>query len=247
VRRAANIDFPEVGAARYYAVFEFKSDYDARNEMRLALGEQTTDVLWPIPGGFCRWSFELPGYSDPDADRLHEYLQAYGLPAKRTKDRMALATQGPALEESALPQLIAERAPWFTASVGDITWRTIVRFERRLATAFGRGRMWIAGDAAHLTGPVGMQSFNSGIAEARDLTDAIAAGDAGKLRRYNDTWTNVWRQLHGLDGGLQASADADPWVRSRADRLLACLPALGGDLTPLARQLGLHPATAVVR
>ena len=34
--------------------------------------------------------------------------------------------------------------------------------------------MWLAGDAAHMTGPVGMQSMNVGLFEAHDLAGILA-------------------------------------------------------------------------
>ncbi|HET8547102.1 MAG TPA: NAD(P)/FAD-dependent oxidoreductase [Bryobacteraceae bacterium] len=249
VRRALNIDFPEVGAAQYYAVFEFESDFDAENEIRIALGERTTDVLWPLPEGYCRWSFELPGYSDAEAEALQEHFRSSGsgsFPAKRSKDRRLAAQFGamPELDENALRRFLGERAPWFKGSIDHLTWKTIVRFERRLAGAYGRERLWLAGDAAHLTGPVGIQSMNVGLAEANDLADALARvlrdrADPQQLAGYGQRWTAEWRRLHGIDGGLAPHDGADPWIAQNAHRLMTCLPAHGAELNALAGQLRL--------
>jgi 2-polyprenyl-6-methoxyphenol hydroxylase-like FAD-dependent oxidoreductase len=247
VRRALNFDFPEVGPAQYFAVFEFKTDADLGHELKLAIGENTTDALWPLPGGYCRWSFELPGYHDEAAEKLKDSLLKTGIgyfPTERLKDRSVAAGQIPVLEEAKLRAFLAERAPWFTGSIEQISWRTVVRFERRLAPAFGQGRMWLAGDAAHLTGPVGIQSMNLGLFEGRDLAVTLAkmirGGAPGEeLDGYSKRWSAVWRQLHGLDGGLKARAGADPWVAQHARQLLPCLPAHGAALTALAGQLGL--------
>src|SRR3954465_14231363 len=73
-----------------------------------------------------------------------------------------------------LSELLRRRAPWFDASVNAVTWRTLARFERRLATAFRKGRCWLVGDAAHLTGPVRTHSMNVGFREAHELTTALA-------------------------------------------------------------------------
>ena len=42
-----------------------------------------------------------------------------------------------------------------------------------LAKQFGRNRCWLAGDAAHQTGPVGVQSMNVGFCEAEALSSAL--------------------------------------------------------------------------
>ena len=247
VRRSLGISFPELAPASYYAVFEFQSDVDLRDEMRLLLGERTTDVLWPLPDTYCRWSFQLPDYSDPEAERLKDRLLEAGFgyfPTERTKERLHTSTPGalPVLDETNLKTLLAERAPWFQSPIGHITWRTMVRFERRLADRFGRGRLWLTGDAAHLTGPAGVQSMNVGFAEACDLAAAleqILRGKGGEnlLDAYNQRWSAVWKQLHGT---LHATPQTDPWIATRAGVLTPCLPAHGTALAQLAAQIHLQ-------
>jgi 4,5-epoxidase len=233
VRRTMRIGFPEVARPQYFAVFEFASDVDPAHEMRIVFAGDTTNVMWPIPEGHVRWAFELPSYI---ARR-----------STREKDRLAVqvdAGEYPILTEERLRTLLAERAPWFTGSVGEITWRIVVRFERRLAESFGRDRMWLAGDSAHLTGPAGVQSMNSGLAEASDLASIIAASLGGEevpeqFAGYESDYLEGWKALLGLNGPVQASASADAWVVSNAAALLPCLPGVGNEAANLARQLGL--------
>jgi 2-polyprenyl-6-methoxyphenol hydroxylase-like FAD-dependent oxidoreductase len=250
VRRATRIDFPEVGPAQYYAVFEFKSNFDLQNEMRVVFHDGTTSVLWPLPNGYVRWSFQMPNYTDPDVERMKEFYKESGLghfPSKRPKDRrITQETNYPEVLDAAhLRVFVAERAPWFVGSVDDLTWRTVVRFEKRLAASFGQGRMWLAGDAAHLTGPVGVQSMNVGMHEVHDLAGHVTrilrnqVSPAEPLASYNSRWLMEWRTLQGLDGGLKVQADTDPWVKQQAPQLLACLPAHGIELGKLAGQLNL--------
>ena len=249
VRRAAKIDFPEVGPPQYFAVFEFQSNFDLQNEMRVVFKDDTTNVLWPLPNGYCRWSFQMPDYTDPDVERMKEFYRQSGMghfPSKRPKDRrMTRETEVPKVLDAAhLRVFIAERAPWFVGSVDDLTWRTVVRFEKRLAGTFGQGRMWLAGDAAHLTGPVGVQSMNIGLSEVHDLAARVARllrsqGSLESLESYSSRWLTEWRTLQCLGGGLKPQADTDPWVKEHADRLLSCLPAHGVELGKLAGQLKL--------
>lgn len=234
VRRALQVEYDQIGAAQTFAVFEFKSDADPAHELSVVLDHLTTNVLWPLPDNYCRWSFELPGFTAPVGTR--------------SKDNLLVelgATRFPVLAEDNLRALLAERAPWFKGSVDQIQWRLAVRFERRLASAFGKNRMWLAGDAAHMTGPVGIQSMNVGLREAYELGTLMAdilegSRSADALRVYDAERTAEWRFLLGLEGGLRAAADADPWVSRWTERLVSCLPASGPELARLARQIGLE-------
>ncbi|MCC7153215.1 MAG: FAD-dependent monooxygenase [Bryobacterales bacterium] len=249
VRRALGLDYPEVGPAEYFAVFEFDSNADLGHEMRVVLGDRSKEVLWPLPGGRCRWSFQLPGYSDPESEALKDRLLESGFgyfPTERPKDREGTgeSTIEAARALQDLKTMIAERAPWFDGSVDEIRWHTLVRFERRMANRYGLGRLWLAGDSAHLTGPVGVQSMNVGLFEAFDLASSLArivksAAPVHQLSAYSDRWQGVWKQLHGLDGELKPAPRADPWIAERAKELLPCLPGFGSQLEGLAAQLHL--------
>jgi len=233
VRRALEIDFPQVGPTQDFAVFEFWSEADSGGELRVVFNERDTNVLWPLPGGRYRWSFELPDFRPAD-DRIVRGRVFVGLGSSRF----------PVLEAARLHELIAERAPWFEGGIDDIAWRMAVRFEKRLAASFGRDRVWLAGDAGHMTGPVAAQSMNVGIREAFDLAETLAgilrdgAGEEG-LARYGDARLAEWRALLGVEDSLTPGNGADAWVRSRIGRILPCLPASGRDLEELAGQLGL--------
>lgn len=62
--------------------------------------------------------------------------------------------------------------------VGDIpyevVWATVYRFHERCAEAFGSGRAFLAGDAAHLYAPFGARGLNSGIQDAENLAWKLA-------------------------------------------------------------------------
>jgi 2-polyprenyl-6-methoxyphenol hydroxylase-like FAD-dependent oxidoreductase len=233
VRRALGIEFPKVAAAQHYAVFEFETYANLGDEMRIMFGNQTTDVLWPLPEQRCRWSFQLVEEDAPAESRV--------------KQRVPVEIGGaefPGLEEERLRRLIAERAPWFMGRTQQIHWRITVRFERRLAAAFGADRVWLAGDAGHLTGPAGMQSMNVGLQEAKQLADILSntlreGGSLEPLQEYNRQRIAQWRGLLGLDGGLTPQTDTDPWIRDHKEQLLPCIPASGADLAALARQVKL--------
>lgn len=233
VRQAAGINFPQIGEPQQFAVFEFETDADFHGEMRIVMNEYGTNVLWPLDDGYCRWTFELEDFEVP--------------PVSRSKDRFIVQLGDaafPVLAAAELEPLLKARAPWFKGSIEEIHWRICVRFERRLASAFGKGRLWLAGDSGHMTGPVGVQSMNVGFREAYDLAGRIAAilrheKQLGDLEAYSIERITEWRQLLGLDAALSPGFDTDPWIAERAPNLLACLPASGKDLEHLARQLKL--------
>jgi len=230
VRRALGIEFREMGETEYFAVFEFETDFDLYNEMRVVLSEETTNVLWPLSSGRCRWTFQLNDFFAPASSR--------------EKDRFELQhAHLSVLGEENLRRYIQERAPWFDGEIGEIQWEMVVRFERRLAASFGRDRAWLAGDAAHLTGPVGIQSMNVGLREAWELGNAVAdvlggAEDWEQLAVYERERLAEWRFLHGSEGGLRPLIRTTSWLSGKLDRLLSCIPATGYDLVQLTEQIG---------
>lgn len=232
VRRALGIEFAEVRPVQNFAVFEFRTSRDLAPQMQLSLSQGLVNVLWPLPDGFCRWSFQLGDVSLPISSRQ-----------KRRVMVEIGSAEYPLLETSHLEAMLAQRAPWFPGHVQELRWQIAVRFESRLARRFGQGRMWLLGDAAHTTGPAGMQSMNAGLHEAAELGQQLAAilhGQASResLEDYHLHQTAQWRHLLGLEGGLQPSDQTAPWLSDYRETLLSCLPATGEDLTALAGQLG---------
>lgn len=70
----------------------------------------------------------------------------------------------------------------------DIVEKRVYRVHRRVATRYRKGRMFLAGDAAHLNSPKGGMGMNGGIHDAWSLADklvAVAGGaDPALLDRY---------------------------------------------------------------
>jgi pentachlorophenol monooxygenase/3-(3-hydroxy-phenyl)propionate hydroxylase len=64
------------------------------------------------------------------------------------------------------------------AIIGDvpyeIVWRSVYRFQSRCVDRMRRGRVLIAGDAAHLVSPFGARGLNSGVADAENAAWKIA-------------------------------------------------------------------------
>ncbi|MHC4698381.1 MAG: FAD-dependent oxidoreductase [Planctomycetota bacterium] len=239
VRRALGTEYTAVGPTESFAVFEFETSADLAGEVRIVLAEDTTSVLWPLPNSRCRWSFQRQQTGASEEPRMkHRLTVPIG--------RQAV----PQIPPEGLGELIHTRAPWFSWGVRNIDWSMEVRFERRLAGSYGQDRLWLAGDAAHLTGPVGGQSVNMGFREAAELSSRLTgilrdAAPLSSLADYNTQFLTQWRQLLAVDGGLAPTEDAPEWARTRCSRILPCIPATGDDLSSLAAQIGLGVVPAV--
>jgi 2-polyprenyl-6-methoxyphenol hydroxylase-like FAD-dependent oxidoreductase len=204
VRRRLGIPQTDMAGGQLYSVFQFEVKGEAPADGRLMLEPGHVGGYWPLPDGRVRFSFPI------------------GVESEHTPD------------EGRLRELIEQRAPWFTAKAGAIEWTALGLFERKLSTTFGSGRVWFAGDAAHLTGPLGAQSMNVGLREAGDLARKLGAiirqgGPVSALDAYAASRLAEWNSL--------LPADAKPaQIRSI---LLPCLPASGVDLAELLAQVPL--------
>jgi 2-polyprenyl-6-methoxyphenol hydroxylase-like FAD-dependent oxidoreductase len=186
-----------------------------------------------LPADKYRWTFQL--LRD---DRQHEFPD---------KERRAVRVAEPAVDErirQSVQAVAQRRAPWFTSEIKTVTWCTEVLFQPGLARSFGQGRCWLAGDAAHQTGPVGVQSMNAGFREGKNLADSfrrILRGEApvASLADYDREQMAHWRQLLGISGGLKAGQGTDAWLSAHRAKILPCLPATGADLVSLAQALKL--------
>ncbi|WP_433295037.1 FAD-dependent monooxygenase [Actinoplanes sp. CA-030573] len=73
--------------------------------------------------------------------------------------------------------LLDERGPRRQpARVREIVWSSRFRVHHRLADHYRAGRIFLAGDAAHVHSPAGGQGMNTGIQDAIDLAATLAAG-----------------------------------------------------------------------
>jgi len=233
VRQRLGIEQTRVAGPEFFAAYEFESEAKGEDEVRVVLDDMTTNVLWPLLGNKFRWTFQLV-----KSETSGEFP-----PKERRSVRFAQQTVDEEIRQY-VEKVAKRRAPWFSANVKAIAWCTDVVFEHRLARQFGRNRCWLAGDAAHQAGPVGVQSMNVGLSEAAGLAGSLRKilreqAPLESLETYNREGQDEWRRLLGLTGGLKTRADTNPWVSERRARILSCLPASGAELARLAGQLGL--------
>ncbi len=153
------------------------------------------------------------------------------------------ADEHPALE--VVQQLLANRGPKASpAHIREVVWSGRFRVHHRLADHFRSGRVFLAGDAAHVHSPAGGQGMNTGIQDALDLADrlahVLAAGPAAPERqlvldRYEDDRKAVAASVLRLTGRLTAAATVSGRVkraaRNRSLRALDRVPAFRRALT----------------
>jgi 2-polyprenyl-6-methoxyphenol hydroxylase-like FAD-dependent oxidoreductase len=121
----------------------------------------------------------------------------------------------------------------------------MVQFDRRLASSMGRDRTWLAGDATHLSSPVGVQSMNTGLVDGFELSSALVSilrenGSPELLQRYEQSRLEEIGPLFGEQAGPRPTADAADWAKSLARHVVPTVPATAGDLEQLLAQIGLE-------
>ncbi|MBP0454782.1 FAD-dependent monooxygenase [Kitasatospora sp. RG8] len=113
-----------------------------------------------------------------DRDNWHFWPKGAGgplllCPLPGTADFQLLAQFGehaePDTSPAAVRELIAARTHLAAAAVGDVRWASAFRPSAALAERFRSGRVFLAGDAAHIHSPAGGQGLNTSIQDAYNL------------------------------------------------------------------------------
>jgi FAD binding domain len=157
VRKFAGIDFAGTDTREVFVNVDARVEgAPASGEGHYYLAREGMTVLVPLADGYCRVTAsiqDLPGEHETDLS-LHD-VQA-----------IVTARVGAQLR---------------IRELRDAGWGiTRVRIYTRIAERFRRGRCLLAGDAAHLFGPMGAQGMNSGIQDAQNLAWKLAVVSAGR-------------------------------------------------------------------
>jgi 2-polyprenyl-6-methoxyphenol hydroxylase-like FAD-dependent oxidoreductase len=143
------------------------------------------------------------------------------------------------LSESALAaqfrSLIGDKA----VTMRELTWASVFRPNVRLAEHYRRGRILIAGDAAHVHTPAGAQGLNTGVQDAYNLGWKLGQVLAGAPETLLDTYEGERRPIAArvlgrsseLYEGLRQPR-LSMFTRSEEDRQLS-ISYYGGPLAPV--------------
>ncbi|WP_020662487.1 FAD-dependent monooxygenase [Amycolatopsis benzoatilytica] len=84
----------------------------------------------------------------------------------------------------------------------DLAWSTVWRPNIRLAAAFRQGRVFLAGDSAHVHPPTGGQGLNTGVQDAYNLGWKLADGSPELLDSYEPERRAVAARVLGVSSAL---------------------------------------------
>jgi hypothetical protein len=122
----------------------------------------------------------------------------------------------------------------------DIQWQSVFRPNIRLAANYRRGRVLLAGDAAHVHTPAGAQGLNTGIGDAYNLGwklgQVLAGADDQLLDSYEQERQPIAAGVLGLSTKkYEGIGKFDPSsMRRGKDEKQLALTYHGGPLAPLA-------------
>lgn len=169
-----------------------------RSEVRRALGIAFSGFTWPERFLVVSTPFDFRKATDglvsvtyvADPVRWHFLLEIPGgiwrvmFPLAESAEKLS---DEEALSRTFADMLMARVVPGIATY--DIAHTTLYKVHQRVAKNFRRGRVFLAGDAAHLNNPLGGMGMNGGIHDAMNLTARLAdvwsdKAPAAELDRY---------------------------------------------------------------
>ncbi len=127
-------------------------------------------------------------------------------------------------------QAVLDRLAPEPTTARNMRWSSVFRISHRIVNAYGKGRVFVAGDAAHIHPPTGAQGMNTGIQDAYNLAWKLAlavSGDAadGLLDSYDAERRPVGEEVVGRTvrsarEGIGADSDDPSFVIRREAQLL---------------------------
>jgi 2-polyprenyl-6-methoxyphenol hydroxylase-like FAD-dependent oxidoreductase len=157
-------------------------------------------LIHPQPDGVWRIDWQVPQQTDVDAERHGGLL------------------------ERRIRTVIGSEAEY------ELVWLTAYRFSQRLAARFRVGRVFLAGDAAHVMSPFGARGLNSGVADAENLAWKLASvihGDstAALLDTYEaERRPAAAENLAATEATMRFMAPHGPWRRAWRNLVLRMAP-----------------------
>ena len=142
-------------------------------------------------------------------------------------------------------QAVLDRLSPEPTTARNLRWASVFRISHRIVDSYGRGRVFVAGDAAHIHPPTGAQGMNTGIQDAHNLAWKLALAidghaAAGLLDSYDAERRPVGEEVVGRtvrsarEGIGADSTDPDYVIRREAQLLInyAGSPIVAGAAGP---------------
>ncbi|MFI1918706.1 FAD-dependent monooxygenase [Nocardia sp. NPDC020380] len=153
---------------------------------------------------------------------------------------VAEADEKPSLED--VQAILDARRPHSGAKVQEVLWSSRFRVHHRLADHYRAGRVFLAGDAAHVHSPAGGQGMNTGIQDAAFLGALLARVHAGEPDSILDTYESVRRPVaQGVvsftDRMTRMATLSNPVAREARNLLISTITHIGAVNHKLAYEL----------
>jgi 2-polyprenyl-6-methoxyphenol hydroxylase-like FAD-dependent oxidoreductase len=172
VRKAVDIGFEGEAYPWPFMLGDVHIDWDLPYRM-------TFRAVRPVEGGPPDMFIAIP-LPEPGRYRVSMLAPPALVPTgSGTAHGIQAELKGPSLADL---QAIADDMLAGKAKLSDLRWSSIFRISVRLASSYRSGRVFIAGDAAHIHPPTGGQGMNTGIQDAYNLAWKLALVLSGKGR-----------------------------------------------------------------
>jgi 2-polyprenyl-6-methoxyphenol hydroxylase-like FAD-dependent oxidoreductase len=194
VRRGAGIPFQGGAYPQTFALADLEADGLDPTAAHAFLGQDGIVLFFPL-GRPASWRLLA----------MHPTLQGRREPAQ------------PSLEEL---QALADAMTGASVRLRDPVWRTYFGLQHRHATRYQTGRIFLAGDAAHIHSPAGAQGMNTGIQDAWNLGWKLALVSRGAAEEaLLDTYDAERRPVGGFvvrftDRAFTVATSTNPLLRA---------------------------------
>jgi hypothetical protein len=147
------------------------------------------EVDWSMPDGYgVRSMHQTDGRTDdvlvciplPGAGRYRMSMLVPDELATRPTGEVQHGIEGGRAPELRHIQAVLDRLAPEPTRAHDLRWSSVFRISHRLTDRYGDGRVFIAGDAAHIHPPTGAQGMNTGLQDAYNLAWKLALVVEGK-------------------------------------------------------------------
>ena len=168
--------------------------------------------------------------------------------------RLVADYDGPTPTFETLRRIFSERGPK-SARLGEPAWFAPFRLSRRTAPQYQRGRVFIAGDAAHVQNPAGGQGMNTGVQDAFNLAwklSMVLRGTAPEtlLESYTAERQPVARSMLSLTANLASIATlrhpVSQGIRNRVIPILAGFEVLEHRIVERFAELSVNYRTSPI-
>ncbi|MER6926533.1 FAD-dependent monooxygenase, partial [Streptomyces spiralis] len=228
VRKAAGLSFEGDAFPEQYMIGDVEVDWElpagySMRSVTLDANGAMDDMLVCIP---------MPGVRRYWLSMLRPRAQAGGEEGSSAPEGIVLGLgdgHGPDLGQI---QAVLDRLSPEPATASTLRWSSTFRASHRLVDRYRNGRLFVAGDAAHIHPPIGGQGLNTGVQDAYNLAWKLALRVRGLatddlLESYHAERHPVAREVvdrtvrHARSGLNSNGDDAEMLLRRQAQLLVA--------------------------